>query len=58
MRRVHVIGAGLAGLSAALHLASKGVAVTIHEAAPQAGGRCRSFVDPVLKAVIDNGAHL
>ena len=58
MRRVHVIGAGLAGLSAALHLAKSGAVVTLHEAAPHAGGRCRSFVDPVLGCTIDNGAHL
>ena len=58
MKRVHVIGAGLAGLCAALHLARAGAIVTVHEAAPHAGGRCRSFVDPVLNATIDNGAHL
>ena len=58
MKRAHVIGAGLAGLAAALHLTRAGVTVTVHEAAPHAGGRCRSFLDPVLDAVIDNGAHL
>ncbi|MBF0250659.1 MAG: FAD-dependent oxidoreductase [Alphaproteobacteria bacterium] len=56
--RVHVVGAGLAGLSAAVELVERGVAVTVHEAAKQAGGRCRSFYDPRLDAVIDNGAHL
>ena len=55
---VHVIGAGLAGLSAAVTLAAKGVKVELIEAAAQAGGRCRSYVDPVLEMVIDNGNHL
>src|SRR5258708_23402077 len=58
MTRVHIIGAGLAGLSAALHLAARKVAVTLYEAAPQAGGRCRSFYDDRLDRVIDNGNHL
>ncbi len=58
MTRVHVIGAGLAGLSAALHLAERGRAVTLYEAAPQAGGRCRSFLDDQLDRVIDNGGHV
>lgn len=58
MTRIHVIGAGLAGLSAALHLAERGEAVTLYEAAPQAGGRCRSFYDDRLERVIDNGNHV
>ncbi|AJP56858.1 hypothetical protein UC34_07355 [Pandoraea vervacti] len=57
-RTVHVIGAGLAGLAAAVRLATRGVAVVLHEAAPQAGGRCRSYFDRQLNAVIDNGNHL
>ena len=56
--RVHVVGAGLAGLSAALALTRGGMPVTIHEAAPQAGGRCRSYYDPQLGVNIDNGNHL
>ena len=56
--RVHVVGAGLAGLSAALVLAEGGVGVVLHEAAPQAGGRCRSYVDATLGCRIDNGNHL
>jgi len=56
--KVHVIGAGLAGLSAAVALARAGVAVEVSEAAAQAGGRCRSYFDPQLGAVIDNGNHL
>jgi hydroxysqualene dehydroxylase len=58
MKTVHVIGAGLAGLSAATALAAKGVHVALYEAAPQAGGRCRSYFDPVLGQTIDNGNHL
>ena len=57
-RKAYVVGAGLAGLSAATILAARGVAVTLLEAAPQAGGRCRSYFDPALDAVIDNGNHL
>jgi squalene-associated FAD-dependent desaturase len=56
--RVHVIGAGLAGLSAAVRLIAMGVPVTLYEATGQAGGRCRSYHDPSLDMRIDNGNHL
>ena len=55
---VHVIGAGLAGLSAAVRLAEAGKCVTVYEAASNAGGRCRSFYDKRLDRIIDNGNHL
>lgn len=58
MKRAHVIGAGLAGLSAAVALTQAGYAVTLSEAARQAGGRCRSYRDPQLGLTIDNGNHL
>jgi hydroxysqualene dehydroxylase len=56
--RAFVIGAGIAGLAAATRLAEQGVAVTLYEAAGQAGGRCRSYYDPTLDQTIDNGNHL
>ena len=58
MSRVHVVGAGLAGLAAALRLAEAGRPVVLHEASPQAGGRCRSYLDTTLGCRIDNGNHL
>ncbi|QJU57514.1 NAD(P)-binding protein [Sphingomonas sp. AP4-R1] len=56
--RATVIGAGLAGLSAAVRLRRAGVAVAISDSAAQAGGRCRSYHDPQLGLTIDNGNHL
>ncbi len=58
MSRVHVIGAGMAGLSAALALVDAGHAVSLYEAGPAAGGRCRSYNDKELGCRIDNGNHL
>ena len=55
---VHIVGAGLAGLAAALTLVERGIRVTIHEAGPAAGGRCRSYFDRELGCRIDNGNHL
>ena len=58
MAQVHVVGAGLAGLACAIELGREGRRVTLHEAASQAGGRCRSYHDAALGRVIDNGNHL
>lgn len=58
MAHVHIAGAGLAGLACALRLSGAGVGVTVHEAARHAGGRCRSFHEKSLDALIDNGNHL
>jgi squalene-associated FAD-dependent desaturase len=55
---IHIIGAGLAGLSAAVELADAGVKVCLHESAKHAGGRCRSYFDHKLQLQIDNGNHL
>lgn len=55
---VHVVGAGLAGLAAAVDLVDAGRRVVLHEAARQAGGRCRSYHDARLGLTIDNGNHL
>ena len=52
MATCHVIGAGVAGLVAALRLADQGRAVMLHEATPVAGGRCRALPDGT-----DNGTH-
>ena len=58
MAVVHVVGAGLAGLAAAVRRVQRGLPVALYEAAQQAGGRCRSFFDRSLGRVIDNGNHL
>ncbi|MEW9581760.1 hydroxysqualene dehydroxylase HpnE [Paraburkholderia sp. DGU8] len=55
---VHVVGAGLAGLAAAVQLQRRGARVVLHEAAAYAGGRCRSYYDAKLGATIDSGNHM
>jgi hydroxysqualene dehydroxylase len=55
---VHVVGAGLAGLAAAVTLATAGRQVRLYEASGHAGGRCRSYFDAELGCRIDNGNHL
>jgi len=57
-RTVHIIGAGLAGLSAAVRLATADHRVIVHEATAFAGGRCRSYHDASVGMTIDNGNHL
>lgn len=58
MATIHIIGAGLAGLSTALRLSGLGCRVVMYEASPQAGGRCRSYHDAQLDCLLDNGNHL
>lgn len=57
-KNVHIIGAGISGLSAAVRLANAGYRVHVHEATQQAGGRCRSYFDAATNLTIDNGNHL
>jgi hydroxysqualene dehydroxylase len=55
---VHIIGAGISGLAAAVRLANANFKVHVHEATQQAGGRCRSYFDAATNLTIDNGNHL
>ncbi|NHN89269.1 hydroxysqualene dehydroxylase HpnE [Acetobacter conturbans] len=57
-RRVHIVGGGLSGLSAAVEIAGSGQHVIVHEAGPACGGRARSYEDRKLGCRIDNGNHL
>jgi squalene-associated FAD-dependent desaturase len=54
--RIAVLGAGWAGLAAAVELSTAGVPVTVFEAARTAGGRARRVEINGLK--LDNGAHI
>ncbi len=58
MKKCLVIGGGLAGLSAAVHLTSKSYKVTILEASPKLGGRTYSLHNDQHKQFVDNGQHL
>jgi len=53
--KVAVIGAGWAGLAAAVRATQAGHAVTVFEAAAMPGGRARSDDD---EAALDNGQHI
>jgi squalene-associated FAD-dependent desaturase len=55
-RRVAVVGAGWAGLAAAVRAVQQGHRVTVHEMARHAGGRARSV--SVDGLTLDNGQHI
>ena len=55
---VVVVGAGCAGLSAAVRLAAAGCRVAVVEEAPRLGGRASTFVDPATGERVDNGQHV
>ncbi len=54
---VVVIGAGFAGLSAAVRVAGAGLKVVVLEQAPRLGGRATSFTDRTTGDRLDNGQH-
>lgn len=55
---VVVIGAGCAGLSAAVRLAAAGLTVIVSEEGPRLGGRATSFTDRETGERVDNGQHV
>ena len=55
---VVVIGAGFAGLSAAVRLADAGLTVVVAEEAPRLGGRAAAFLDRETGERVDNGQHV
>jgi len=55
-KRVIVLGAGLAGLSAAWHLQRQGIDCRVFEKEPEVGGLCRS--KKILGFTFDYDGHL
>jgi len=53
-----IIGAGVAGLSAAVRLAQAGKRVMVLEEAPRLGGRATAFTDRDTGERVDNGQHV
>lgn len=54
---VVVVGAGFAGLSAAVRLVEAGARVLVVEQRRRLGGRATAFEDPQTGEVVDNGQH-
>jgi hydroxysqualene dehydroxylase len=54
---VVVVGAGFAGLSAAVRLVTRGARVLVVEARRRLGGRATAFADQATGELVDNGQH-
>lgn len=54
--RVAIVGAGYAGMAAAVTLAGRGVPVTVFESGPVPGGRARRVISQGTE--LDNGQHI
>jgi squalene-associated FAD-dependent desaturase len=57
-KKVIIIGAGIAGISAAVELATKNIKPILLESRKFPGGRAYSHLDSKTNDVIDNGQHL
>ena len=55
-KRIAVVGAGYAGMAAAVILAGKGARVVVFESAPVPGGRARRVTAQGRE--LDNGQHI
>src|SRR5512144_3254021 len=55
---VIVVGAGFAGLSAAVRLTRRGARVLVLEARRRLGGRATAFADKETGEIVDNGQHV
>jgi squalene-associated FAD-dependent desaturase len=53
-----IVGGGLAGISAAVSLAKRGIPSTILESRPRLGGRASSFTDPITGQLVDACQHV
>jgi squalene-associated FAD-dependent desaturase len=58
MKKIGIIGAGVAGINSAYHLIKKGYLVDLHESRDNLGGRINSFIDNKMNDEIDNGQHI
>jgi len=57
-KNIAIIGAGLSGLTAAIRAAEQGHHIDLYEAAPELGGRTRSFFHKPTQSWVDHGPHL
>jgi len=58
MKRVVIIGGGMAGVTAACSLATQGKSVLVFERAPRLGGRASSFYHRGMNEWVDYGQHV